>query len=112
MRTALKRSSTLAALATVIVVVGVCIWSYSDGGKSNKQDGGKVSWQTVARLGQMMPAKLVDESAKQLASRPGDVPQRAEAVLDAMAGTSADAAGIKQARDKLTAALPSFAPKA
>lgn len=67
-----------------------------------------MSWVDVARLGKMMPPERVDESVKQLASRPNNLKARAEPVLADMAATSPDGAGIRAAVKRLDGALPSF----
>lgn len=69
----------------------------------------KVTWTDVARLSKLSNEKAVAEAQKQLASRPNQLQQRAEPVLDDMASTSPDAAGIRRARARLAAALPGFA---
>lgn len=68
----------------------------------------QMSWVDVARLGKFIPPARVDESVKQLASRPNNLKDRAEPILVDMAATTPDAAGIQKAIARLDGALPSF----
>jgi hypothetical protein len=66
-----------------------------------------MTWTEAARLGKLMKPGLVDDAANALGGAP-DLRSRLEPVLNDMAATSPDAAGIRAADGKLTAALSGF----